>query len=74
MKHVVIYNLPAWCVTSFGNGLAYSFHNLKTNQEVFLQGDVAIDFRNELEDNADLYDDYATLLAVLWDEYELIAC
>jgi hypothetical protein len=74
MKSAIIHDLPAWRVTSFGGGLAYSFCNIKTAQEVFLQGDAATDFREELDDNAELYDDYATLLAVLWDEYELIAC
>lgn len=71
MKSTIIHNLPAWQVTSYGNGLAYEVAHKPLKMSIFVQGDDAEQFRTELEaltERAPMMD-YSDALAVLWNDY-----
>lgn len=46
----IIFNVPKWQITSYGNGLIYLIKDLEAERSILLQGDDALAFRRELNE------------------------
>ena len=70
MKLVTIFNTPNYVVVSHGNGFAYEFVNKTLDRTLFVQGDDAIQFSDELAAYLNVGDEpIDTRLADLWSDY-----
>jgi len=75
MRSYIIHDLPEWCVTSWGNGLAYSIDHKPSGESVFFQGDAAGEFRDEFARLTDRMPElsYADALSVIFQDREAFA-
>lgn len=67
-----VYDLPRYCVRSYGNGTAYEMIDKATANSMFFQGDDALKFEREIElavsaDPDKLYD---LIFEVIWNAHE----
>lgn len=71
MKQAVIYQTLSFLLISWGNGVAYSFEDLRNASSVWVQGDDADTFSQALQDLEDANRTATThvLLGKLWDQY-----
>lgn len=78
MIQAILINTDKWNLTSYGNGLAYCLTD-KTNISgdedscsLFVQGDDAITFRDELESLETTYPErpFNDLLGMIWSWYK----
>lgn len=72
MRAVIIQQSPQFVLTSYGNGTAYKLENTGEALSVFVQGDDAATFRDEL-DKFESCNPEGDALAYLWDCYSLAA-
>lgn len=75
MNSVVILAGEPFTLTSYGNGTAYSLRNAARKQSIFVQGDDAAAFREEMERREEFFPDMlsADLLREMWWEYSPLA-
>lgn len=75
MRSVIIHDLPEWQVTSYGNGLAYEILRKPDLANVFVQGDAADEFREELDKLTSRvpYLSFADALCVIFQDQEEFA-
>lgn len=71
MKQTLIYQTLSFPLISWGNGAAYSFEDLSNASSVWVQGDDAAIFSQDLQDLEDANRTATThvLLSKLWDQY-----
>ena len=66
MQAVFIRQRPDFNVISYGNGLAYAIEAKPSYASVFVQGEDAALFREEMETLEEIWDDIDEALARLW--------
>ena len=71
MQSHTIHDLPAWRVTSYGNGLAYSIEYKPSGENLFFQGDDAAQFRDEFDKLTSGIPslEFADALQCIWSDY-----
>lgn len=72
MKQTILHELQEFRLVSHGNGLAYELINKESCRSIFLQGDDAGDFRDELEELSERLD-YREALRILWNDYATVS-
>lgn len=72
MSTVIIAQSERFILSSSYNGIAYTLRNTAEAREVFVQGDDAAAFREELE-KFEKHNPEGDALAYLWDQYEAIS-
>lgn len=75
MKTVTVFNTSSFVIVSLGNGIAYEFVNKPLDRTVFVQGDDAIQFSDELAAylNTKTDEPIEARLADLWEDYAPVA-
>jgi hypothetical protein len=72
MRSIIVMNGSRHRLISYGNGLAYRLEDMKGRRSVFLQGDDAHQFRDELETLENLRPDDGAddILGWMWDHHD----
>lgn len=72
MTTVTIYNTPNFILTSYGNGAFYKFNDKRSHRSLFVQGDDATIFRNDLMAYAEI-STVDNALNNLWYDYSEVS-
>lgn len=75
MRSNKIFDFPNYCVTSYGNGLAYALEHKKSGRSVLFQGDDADTFMRQVTELTEGTPalDFDDALAVVWNDYEEVS-
>jgi hypothetical protein len=69
-SRITIFSSELFDIVSYGNGYSYAFHNNKEKKSLFMQGEDAETFRNDIEawENIDENMTYDDIYSIMWDE------
>lgn len=60
MRRATLHATPHYTLTSWGNGTAYELRHIASDQSVFVQGDDAAQFADEMADLENYRPDWST--------------